>query len=161
MLIVTTFLKLFGVLTAVALLVAIASGYLVGHAIETVTHVIVGLTAVFTGMLLLSILMFYLIGTGSAIKEAANRKAVPEEDYLETRKFKVWLFPPIILALVILIATPILGAAYDTGRIELYLHSFGAWFCFIFYTFVHLKSRTVLTANRAIFENAVNAGKRE
>jgi len=99
--------------------------------------------------------MFYFIGTGSMVKEAALKKVVEPEDYHATRKFKGKLFPLTCGGILFLMAIPVLGAGYDAGKMPLIYHSLGAWLTLAVYYFVLTKIRELLIDNEVIVSRAV------
>ena len=66
--------------------------------------------------------MFYLIGTGKAIKQAVADEGLPAALVEETKAFKNRSYPWLMLAMLLAMATFILGGGVDTGGIPSWLH---------------------------------------
>jgi hypothetical protein len=67
-------------------------------------------------------IMFYLIGTGRAIKDAVRLNALPAELYERTKDFKNRSYPSLMLAVGLAMATFILGGGVYTGAVPLWVH---------------------------------------
>lgn len=139
-------------------MLTIAFGYMGGSDIAFFqVHILIGLLSSLSSILCLVIVMFYLISTGVAVKNAAIDKLVEAEDYYRTRKFKKVLFPWIMLSIASLLAAPILGAGYDTGKSPLWLHNAAVWeLLFVFGLAVYL-SQNVLSQNKKILSTTIKA----
>ena len=113
------------VLGATATLGLIATGvlgYLVHDAGSAGLHVLIALA---TSLLLLFShcwIMFYLIGTGKAIKQAVAEHGLDAGLVEETRAFKNRSYPWLMLAMALAMATFILGGGVDTGAVHRYVH---------------------------------------
>lgn len=157
LIVMVTFLHSLALLFGAGLGLAIILGYLVGWQVEITSHVLTGIIAALGGILVFSLDMFYLIATGSHVKNAAIRKLVPAEDYYRTRRFKGVLFPLFLLLMTLLIVTPVFGAAYDAGKMVLLYHVIGAWVTLALYLFILIKTGKVLKENYVIFNRTVEA----
>jgi len=145
--------------------VAVAISMGVGYAVSATqgmpeTHYVAGLLSSLWAILWLSVMMFHLIYTGSAVKRIARAGLVGNDEYAKTMKFKTSMFPWILSAIVLLVATPTLGAAFDAGRAPLASHHACAWATVIVMGVVVYKSRTVLHQNDVILKNAITAVER-
>jgi hypothetical protein len=67
-------------------------------------------------------IMFYLIGTGRAIKDAVRAGGLPPELYERTKDFKNRSYPSLMLAVGLAMATFILGGGVYTGAVPLWVH---------------------------------------
>lgn len=67
-------------------------------------------------------IMFYLIGTGRAIKDAVRDGGLPGELYERTKGFKNRSYPWLMLALGLAMATFILGGGVFTGAVPGWVH---------------------------------------
>jgi 4-hydroxybenzoate polyprenyltransferase len=82
------------------------------------------LLALATSLLLLFAhcwIMFYLIGTGKAIKEAVKENGLDPAAIEDTKRFKNRSYPMLMLAIGLAMATFILGGAAATGSLN-WLH---------------------------------------
>jgi hypothetical protein len=122
------FLNLLGLAGALGVTGALVSGYLIRSGLAgSSTHIGWGLVTPIAPMLAFSITLFYFIATGQAVREAAQKGLATPEDYDSTRRFKSKLFPWIVGAMIALMAAPLSGAAFDTGKIPRYAHAAIAW----------------------------------
>jgi hypothetical protein len=122
------FLNLLGLAGVLGVTGALVSGYLIRFGFAgPFTHIGWGLIAPIAPMLGFSITLFYFIATGKAVREAAQKGLATTEDYDSTRRFKAKLFPWIVGAMIALMAAPLSGAAFDTGKIPRYAHAGVAW----------------------------------
>jgi hypothetical protein len=145
------FLNFLGLAGALGVTVALVSGYLIrfGFAGPS-THIGWGLVTPIAPMLAFSITLFYFIATGQAVREAAQKGLATREDYDATRRFKAKLFPWIVGAMIALMAAPLSGAAFDTGKIPRYAHSIIAWGSLAVLWFAWWKAVSTLRENSAI-----------
>lgn len=153
----TLLLKLFGVPSAAAILTAIGSGYLINGIGHLERHVLIGLIATLVALFWLVVTMFYFIATGSQIRQAAQEGLLKVDLYKRTREFKKMLFPWIMTSIVLLIITPIAGAATDAGKAPALYHHILAWAALSFYLMTIKKTFGLARENRAIFTKALIA----
>ncbi|MBF0171181.1 MAG: hypothetical protein HQK87_08860 [Nitrospinae bacterium] len=156
-----TFLNGFGALVGVTLLLAIGGGYLTPGVIDLNTHVLIGLVGALGGILCLSLVMFYFIGTGSVAKKAAIASLLSPEEYRRTRKMKGVLFPILMGGVAVLMVTPMLGAGYHAGKMELTWHHAMAWLSLVATLGALWKARGMMTENRVIFDKSLTAVNEE
>lgn len=145
------FLNLLGLAGALGVTGALVSGYLArfGFAGPS-THIGWGLVAPIAPMLAFSITLFYFIATGQAVRDAAQKGFATRDDYDATRKFKAKLFPWIVGAMVALMAAPLSGAAFDTGKIPRYAHAAIAWVALAVLWYAWWRAVSTLQENSAI-----------
>src|SRR5215510_12847891 len=68
-------------------------------------------------------IMFYLIGTGKAIKDAVRDHELDPAFAEETKRFKNASYPWLMLAMGLVMATFILGAGVNIGSLPSWVHS--------------------------------------
>ncbi len=85
-------------------------------------HVLLGLASALLLLFSHCWIMFYLIGTGRAIKDAVRESGLPGELYERTKEFKNRSYPSLMLALALAMTTFILGGGVFTGAIPAWLH---------------------------------------
>ncbi len=85
-------------------------------------HVLIGLATCLLLLFSHCWIMFYLIGTGKAIKQAVAEGGLPQELVEETKEFKNRSYPWLMLAMVLAMATFILGGGVDTGSVSRWVH---------------------------------------
>jgi 4-hydroxybenzoate polyprenyltransferase len=113
-------LLIIGFLATLGLIATGALGYgLHGPADDHMsTHMLVGLAASLLLLFAHCWIMFFLIGTGTAIKEAVNENGLDSQFIEDTKRFKNRSYPMLMLALGLVIATCILGGAVATGSLR-------------------------------------------
>ncbi len=146
----------FGWVSAAAIALCVALGYMAYsdprlHGF----HFLAGFLTTMLVILWLSLMMFHFIYTGSTIKTAAIQKTVAKEDYYKTRGYKKALFPWVLIAMILISATPLLGAAADVGMAPVWYHHVVAWEALILAALVIYLSKDKLTENRRIYIQAV------
>jgi hypothetical protein len=85
-------------------------------------HVLLGLASALLLLFSHCWIMFYLIGTGRAIKDAVRASGLPGELYERTKGFKNRSYPALMLALGLAMATFILGGGVYTGAVPAWVH---------------------------------------
>jgi hypothetical protein len=85
-------------------------------------HVLLGLASALLLLFSHCWIMFYLIGTGRAIKDAVGRNSLPGELYERTKDFKNRSYPALMLALGLAMTTFILGGCVFTGAVPAWVH---------------------------------------
>jgi hypothetical protein len=87
-----------------------------GHVAQ---HIFFSLGTVILGLFSQSMTMFFFIGTGKEIKEAANNDAAVVQ---RTKDFKNKVFPTAMYAMGILMVTFIMGGGVASGKTPHWLH---------------------------------------
>lgn len=87
-----------------------------GHAAQ---HIFFALGTVIVGLFSQSMTMFFFIGTGKEIKDAANNDAAVVQ---RTKAFKAKVFPAATYAMLVLMVTFIMGGGVASGRTPRWLH---------------------------------------
>jgi hypothetical protein len=95
-------------------------------------------------------IMFYLIGTGKAIKETVAEHSLAAGLVGETRRFKARAFPSILLALVVAMATFILGGGVYTGSVPPWVHHTLFWLALAVQVRTLWLEQQVLSANERL-----------
>jgi hypothetical protein len=98
-------------------------GYLLGSAVTALTpHLMLGLVASLLLLFSHCWVMFYLIGTGKAIKDAVTANRLDGELVERTKGFKSRSYPWLMLAMALAIATFVLGGGYVAGALPSWIH---------------------------------------
>lgn len=141
---------------ALATLGLVATGVIGFVATEVANYGLHLLIALGTCLLLLFShcwIMFYLIGTGKAIKEAVAEENLSPELIEETKTLKNRSYPGLMLAMVLAMATFILGGGVATG---LFIPSWFHLVMFLVTLFVQVKAlwieHLVLLDNAALMK---------
>lgn len=122
-------LLMIGAVATIGLAATAVLGYMLTAPVgrEMTRHVLV---ALFSCLLLLFShcwIMFYLIGTGKAIKEAVNEHKLDPNLIEETKRYKNRSYPPLMLAMALAMATFILGGGAATGTLPVWIHHVLFW----------------------------------
>jgi 4-hydroxybenzoate polyprenyltransferase len=89
---------------------------------EMSRHVLVALASSLLLLFSHCWIMFYLIGTGKAIKDAVRENGLDPAYIEETKRFKNLSYPWLMLAMGLVMATFILGAGVATGSLPAWVH---------------------------------------
>ena len=121
----------------IALLVTAFLGYQLGHALDASAsevvagtfrrHFALGLAGTLTGLFAESMIFFYFIGTGVAIKKAVALYDLDRRYLLQVRSFKQRTSGIAFLALLALIAAFVLGGGAATRAVPALAHEIVAW----------------------------------
>jgi hypothetical protein len=108
----------------------IALGHgLAAHALElsVKAHFLAALGATTVLVMAHSFIMFFLIATGVELKDMEKERGWGDSFRRRTIAFKSRVFPPMTLAILLVMANFILGAAAHTHAIPAWLHGVVAW----------------------------------
>jgi len=111
-LLITTLLSIVGIIATGVLGFTAAPGHIA-------THIFCALGTVIAGLFSQSMTMFFFIGTGKEIKDAANNDA---EVVQRTKVFKTNVFPTAMYAMAALMVTFIMGGGVASGKTPHWLH---------------------------------------
>jgi len=110
-------------------------------------HVLLALTSSLLLLFAHCWIMFYLIGTGKAIKEAVKENGLDEAAVEATKRFKNQSYPMLMLALGLAMATFILGGGAATGSLPPAIHHV------LFYATLLAQLRALQIEQRVLGEN--------
>jgi hypothetical protein len=85
-------------------------------------HILVGLASSLLLLFSHCWIMFYLIGTGKAIKQAVAEHGLEPAIVEETKRFKNASYPALMLAMALAMATFIVGGGVVTGAVPRWIH---------------------------------------
>ena len=111
-----------GAMATLGLVVTGVLGYLVADVGSAGLHVLIALATCLLLLFSHCWIMFYLIGTGKAVKEAVAEAGLSADLVEETKALKNRSYPILMLAMVLAMATFILGGGVDTGAIPAWFH---------------------------------------
>ena len=98
-------------------------GYMLGSSVRSLQpHLLLGLVACLLLLFSHSWVMFYLIGTGKAIKDAVAENKLEGSLHERTKAFKNRTYPWLMAAMGLAIATFVLGGGYVAGAVPNWLH---------------------------------------
>ncbi|HSS75167.1 MAG TPA: hypothetical protein VLV54_00330 [Thermoanaerobaculia bacterium] len=92
-------------------------------------------------------IMFYLIGTGKAIKDAVKENGLEPAIVEETKRFKNESYPWLMLAMGLVMAAFILGGGVATGSVPRWVHHV------LFYLAVAAQGYALWVERRVLTEN--------
>src|SRR3954471_15638880 len=102
------------------------------QATDVARHISVGIFSTMVTLLAHSMMMFYLIGKGKAVKDAMKEHAVTGDYYRRIAAARKPVFSIATLAMAVTMTTAILGASVDTGVLPPIVHAmiaYGAVVC--------------------------------
>ena len=103
-------------LTLTALSIAgIAASFVLAFRDGATSHVGIAIFATMLNLLAHSFMMFYLIGKGKAVREAASEGGLQGDYYRRVARLRAPVFSRATLAMGVLMAAAILGASVDVG----------------------------------------------
>jgi hypothetical protein len=117
-------LLIVGAMATLGVIAAAVVGYTLHGATDTnmPLHVLIGLASSLLLLFSHCWIMFYLIGTGKAIKDAVRENALDAAIVEETKRFKNASYPWLMLAMALVMATFILGGGVATGSVPTWVH---------------------------------------
>jgi hypothetical protein len=124
---------------------------------EVRPHFLIGLVATFLLVMAHSFIMFFLIATGVEMKGLEKEKGWGDSFRRRTVALKARVFPVMTLALLLLVANFILGAAAHTRVIPAVVHEGLAWLTLLACVFALGREYEVLGQNNRLI---AEAGKR-
>ena len=121
-------------LTAVAIgLLGLVSAAVLGlRGTDLARHISFGIFSTMVTLLAHSMMMFYLIGKGKAVKDAMVEGGVPGDHYRRIARARKPVFSIGTLAMAVTMITAIFGASVDTGVMSPMVHAtlaYGAIAC--------------------------------
>jgi 4-hydroxybenzoate polyprenyltransferase len=148
-------LLIVGLMATIGLLASAAFGYGLQGPVgpEMQRHVLVALASCLLLLFSHCWIMFYLIGTGKAIKDAVKEFGLEQHLVEETKRFKNVSYPMLMLAMGAAMATFILGGGAATGSLPAWIHHV------LFFVTLACQARAlqlewrVLTENEALMAN--------
>jgi hypothetical protein len=149
-------LLIVGALATVGLVATGLVGFLIPRAFEPEQLSSHLLLAVLTSLLLLFShcwILFYLIGTGKALKDAVAENGLEPEIAEETKRFKTRSNPWLMLAMMLAMATFVVGGGVATKALPAWVHQalfYGTVVCQVWTLWVEFE---VLTANAKLMKS--------
>jgi hypothetical protein len=110
-------------------------------------HVLVALASCLLLLFSHCWIMFYLIGTGKAIKDAVKEFGLEQQLVEDTKRFKNVSYPWLMLAMFTAMATFILGGGAATGSLPAWVHHV------LFYATLLSQGRALQLEGRVLVEN--------
>ncbi|MCY4078470.1 MAG: hypothetical protein OXH04_23900 [Acidobacteria bacterium] len=98
-------------------------GFAASGSADLLRHTTVGIFATLVTLLAHSMTMFYLLGKGRAIREAAAEGGLPATFYAAVARARRPVFSVGMLAMGLTMAAAIIGAGVDTGAVPTAVHT--------------------------------------
>jgi MFS family permease len=117
---------------------------------EMSRHVLIALASCLLLLFSHCWIMFYLIGTGKAIKEAVNENKLDPDLIEETKRYKNRSYPSLMLAMALAMATFILGGGAATQVLPVWIHHVLFWLALAAQVRSLWIEKTVLDANEKL-----------
>ena len=112
-------------------------------------HIFFALATVILGLFSQSMTMFFFIGTGKEIKEAAGQEATVVQ---RTKAFKAKVFPAATYAMLVLMVTFIMGGGVASGKTPRWLHLILAVAAALMYGRAYWVQLQAMTENASLME---------
>jgi hypothetical protein len=115
--------SLAGIGAAIYLGLTAASGAMLSR------HITIGIFSAMVNLLAHSMMMFYFLGKGKAVREAAEEGGLSKEFEHRIAVLRKPVFSIATLAMVVTIITALIGASVDTGMLPAAVHGVVAYSC--------------------------------
>ena len=102
---------------------ATALGFGAADSADLIRHTTVGIFSTLVTLLAHSMTMFYLLGKGRAIREAATEGGLPRGFYAAVARARRPVFSVGMLAMGLTMAAAIIGGGVDTGAVPTAVHT--------------------------------------
>lgn len=131
-----------------------AVGYFYGGSAGGDLHILLALVASVLLLFSHSWIMFYLIGTGKAIKEAVAEHELPAEWIELTKKFKNDCYPSMMLAMGLVMAAFIVGGGVERRVIPGFIHHSLVYLALAAQIYSLRREHGALAENRRLMDEA-------
>lgn len=124
-----------------------ALGFVVGARSALALHMLLGLASSLLLLFSHCWIMFYLIGTGKAIKQAVAEHGLPGRAVEETKRFKNVSYPWLMLAMGMAMATFIVGGGVERSVLPVWTHQL------LYFSTLVVQVHTLRLEHRVLREN--------
>ena len=149
-------LLIVGAMSTLGLIAAAVAGYTLNGPVDATNmprHVLIALASSLLLLFSHCWIMFYLIGTGKAIKDAVRENGLDPSIIEETKRFKNESYPSLMLAMALVMATFIVGGGVATGSIPRWIHHVLFYLAAASQFYALWKERRALTENERLMES--------
>jgi len=148
-------LLIVGAMSTLGVIAAAVAGYTLHSPTDAnmPLHVLIGLASSLLLLFSHCWIMFYLIGTGKAIKDAVRENGLDPAIIEETKRFKNESYPSLMLAMALVMATFIVGGGVATGSISRWIHHVLFYLAVGSQLYALWKERRALTENERLMES--------
>ncbi|MDL2718506.1 MAG: hypothetical protein PT977_12195 [Acidobacteriota bacterium] len=154
-------LTLLSVFTLAGLVLSSLSGWALSHALGGSTsaarHIALAVPTVLFSLFTQSMILFFFIGTGKMLKEAAaKRPDAAGRDYIlaRVRAFKIKTSALCTFAPLSALATGLLGVTAHTGKTPGWLHLVAAIACVLLHVFAFGREVVAMSATNQLMDEA-------
>jgi hypothetical protein len=137
-----------------AFLWTILIGYRVGTSVTVGHHFLVAMTSTLILVMAHSFIMFFLIATGVELKEMEKERGWGDSFRRRTIAMKGRVFGVMTLAILLVIAQFVLGAAAHTRAIPVFVHHLLAWVTWLTCVLALWREYQVLGDNNRLIDEA-------
>jgi hypothetical protein len=147
-------LLIIGALATLGFLASGVLGYLLGGPADAAMprHVLVALAACLAQLFSHSWILIYLFITGWAIRETVRESGLEERYVEEARRFKISIAPWGIAAVILGVATFLLGGAAQSGAVKVWIHHGLFYATVVVQTWALWQEFRALRANHALIQ---------
>lgn len=149
-------LLIVGAMSTLGLIAAAVAGYMLHGPVDAANmprHVLIALASSLLLLFSHCWIMFYLIGTGKAIKDAVRENGLDPSIIEETKRFKNESYPSLMLAMALVMATFIVGGGVATGSIPRWIHHVLFYLAAASQLYALWKEWRALTENERLMES--------
>ncbi|HEX4960865.1 MAG TPA: hypothetical protein VF173_08505 [Thermoanaerobaculia bacterium] len=148
-------LLIVGALSTLGVIAAAVVGYRLHGATDSnmPLHVLIGLASSLLLLFSHCWIMFYLIGTGKAIKDAVKENALDPAFIEETKRFKNLSYPWLMLAMGLVMAAFIVGGGVATGSVPVWVHHLLFYLAIASQVYALWVEQRVLVGNERLMED--------
>jgi 4-hydroxybenzoate polyprenyltransferase len=148
-------LLIVGAMSTLGVIAAAVAGYMLHSPTDAnmPLHVLIGLASSLLLLFSHCWIMFYLIGTGKAIKDAVRENGLDPAIIEETKRFKNESYPSLMLAMALVMATFIVGGGVATGSVPRWIHHVLFYLAAASQFYALWKERRALTENERLMES--------
>jgi hypothetical protein len=148
-------LLIVGAMSTLGVIAAAVAGYMLHSPTDAnmPLHVLIGLASSLLLLFSHCWIMFYLIGTGKAIKDAVRENGLEPAIIEETKRFKNDSYPSLMLAMALVMATFIVGGGVATGSVPRWIHHVLFYLAAASQLYALWKERRALTENERLMES--------
>ena len=148
-------LLIVGAMSTLGVIATAVAGYLLHSPTDAnmPLHVLIGLASSLLLLFSHCWIMFYLIGTGKAIKDAVRENGLDPAIIEETKRFKNDSYPSLMLAMALVMATFIVGGGVATGSVPRWIHHLLFYLAAASQLYALWKERRALTENERLMES--------
>jgi len=123
-------------------------------------HMLVALVACFLVLFSHCWILFFLIGTGKAVKDAVGRASLAGDFVDRTKRFKMESNPPMMLAMVLAMATFIVGGGVQTRVVPGWIHHSLFWITLAVQLWTLFVEHRVISANERLLREVDQLARR-